>query len=125
MHSDAILRDAGGPRDAVEGTGLWQTIKRELPLRFGHEQLTSYGGLELLRRYFQVIGLPARLRQALAGHQVGGDYGSAHLVMLVVGLLASVRAVCGTCVTCKTRYSTCQTVWGQIDTHGLKMMAWP
>jgi Transposase DDE domain group 1 len=68
--------------------GLWRTIKRELPIRFGHEQLTSYGGLELLRRYFQVIGLHARLRRALAGHQVDGDYGCAHLVVLVIGLLA-------------------------------------
>jgi hypothetical protein len=31
---------------------LWRAIKRELPLQFGHEQLTSYGGLELVRRYF-------------------------------------------------------------------------
>jgi len=23
---------------------LWRAIKRELPIQFGHEQLTSYGG---------------------------------------------------------------------------------
>ena len=27
----------------------------ELAIEFGHEQLTSYGGLELVRRYFQLI----------------------------------------------------------------------
>jgi hypothetical protein len=65
---------------------LWRAIKRELPLQFGHEQLTSYGGLELVRRYFQLIGLNARIRRALAKH-AGGDYGGSHLVLLVIGLL--------------------------------------
>jgi hypothetical protein len=36
--------------------GLWRAIKRELPIEFGHEQLTSYGGLELVRRYFRLSG---------------------------------------------------------------------
>jgi len=67
-------------------TRLWRAIKRELPIQFGHEQLTSYGGLELLRRYFQLIGLGARIRRALGEH-AGGDYGSTHLVVLVIGLL--------------------------------------
>ena len=65
---------------------LWWAIKRELPIQFGHEQLTSYGGLELVRRYFQLIGLKARIRRALGKH-VGGDYGGSHLVLLVIGLL--------------------------------------
>ena len=65
---------------------LWRAIKRELPIQFGHEQLTSYGGLELVRRYFQLIGLNARIRCALGKH-VGGDYGCSHLVLLVIGLL--------------------------------------
>jgi hypothetical protein len=65
---------------------LWRAIKRELPIQFGHEQLTSYGGLELVRRYFQLIGLNARIRRAL-GKYAGGDYGCGHLVLLVIGLL--------------------------------------
>src|SRR6202171_5048903 len=65
---------------------LWRAIKRELPIQFGHEQLTSYGGLELVRRYFQLIGLNARIRRALGKH-AGGDYGGSHLVLLVIGLL--------------------------------------
>ena len=66
---------------------LWRVIKRELPIQFGREQLTSYGGLELLRRYFQLIGLTQRLRQGFREHQLGGDYGCAHLVLLVIALL--------------------------------------
>ena len=65
---------------------LWRAIKRELPIQFGHEQLTSYGGLELVRRYFQLIGLNARIRRALGKH-THGDYGGNHLVLLVIGLL--------------------------------------
>jgi hypothetical protein len=42
---------------------LWRAIKQELPIQFGHEQLTSYGGLELVRRYFQLIELKARIRR--------------------------------------------------------------
>jgi len=68
-------------------TRLWRAIKRELPIEFGHEQLTSYGGLELLGRYFRLIGLNARIRRALGKH-AGGDYGCRHLVVLVIGLLA-------------------------------------
>ena len=67
-------------------TRLWRVIKGELPIEFGNEQLTSYGGLELLRRYFQVLDLGRRVRRALSG-EVGGDYGSTRLVLLVIGLL--------------------------------------
>ena len=34
-------------------TGLGRVVKRDLGIEFGREQLTSYGGLELMRRYFQ------------------------------------------------------------------------
>ena len=50
-------------------------------------QLTAYGGLELLRRYFQLIGLNQRLRRGFREHQLGGDFGCAHLVLLVIALL--------------------------------------
>jgi hypothetical protein len=66
---------------------LWWSIKRELPIQFGHERLTSYGGLELVHRYFQLIGLNSRIRRALRKHGDGSEYGCTHLVLLVVGLL--------------------------------------
>ena len=43
--------------------GLGRVVKRDFRIEFGREQLTSYGGLELLRRYFQSIGLNRRIRQ--------------------------------------------------------------
>ena len=66
---------------------LRRLVKRELPIELGREQLTSYGGLELLRRYFQLIGLTQRPRRGFCEHQLGGDYGCAHLVLLVIALL--------------------------------------
>jgi hypothetical protein len=65
---------------------LWRVIKQELHIQSGNEQLTSYGGLELVRRYFHLIGLNARIRCALGKH-AGGDYGCTHLVLLVIGLV--------------------------------------
>ena len=67
--------------------GLGRVVKRDLGIEFGREQLTSYGGLELVRRYFQSIGLNRRLRHGFREHHLGGDYGCVHLVVLVVGLL--------------------------------------
>jgi len=66
---------------------LRQVVKQDLPVEFTGERLTSYGGLELVRRYFRVIGLHRRIRRAFRAHQLGGDYGCVHLVVLVVGLL--------------------------------------
>jgi len=40
-----------------------------------------------LRRYFRSIGLSGRIRQGLCEHNLGGDYGCARLVVLVIGLL--------------------------------------
>jgi hypothetical protein len=51
------------------------------------DQLTSDGGLELLRHYFQLIGLHRRIRQGFREHDLGGDYGCVRLVLLVVGRL--------------------------------------
>jgi hypothetical protein len=66
---------------------LRRAVKRDLPIELTGERLTSYGGLELVRRYFQVIGLHRRIRCAFRAHDLGGDYGCVHLVILVVGLL--------------------------------------
>jgi Transposase DDE domain group 1 len=66
---------------------LRQVVNRDLPIEFGRERLTSYGGLELLRRYFRLIELHRRIRRAFRDQRIGGDYGCARLVLLVVALL--------------------------------------
>ena len=61
-----------------------QVVKRDLPIAFVPQQLTSYGGLELLRRYVRRIELPRRLHAACAA--LGGDYGGARLALLLLAL---------------------------------------
>jgi hypothetical protein len=67
---------------------LGRTCKADLPAEFVRQDLTSYGGLELLRRFFSRIGLYPRLRRAFDAAGMGGDYGGGRLVLLIVGLLA-------------------------------------
>jgi hypothetical protein len=64
---------------------LRRVVKADLPIEFGPQQLTSYGGLELLRRYFRLLGLHRRIRQAVSGYGLGGDYGAGRPVLLVIG----------------------------------------
>jgi DDE family transposase len=63
---------------------LRQAVKGDLSIEFVSQRLTSYGGLELFRRYFSNLAIVARLRAALAA--IPSDYGSARLALLVVGL---------------------------------------
>ena len=45
-------------------TRLRRVIKRDFSIQFGREQLTSYGGLELLRRFLVLIDLRTRIQCA-------------------------------------------------------------
>ncbi len=66
---------------------LRRVVKVDLPIEFVPQQLTSYGGLELLRRYFRLLGLHRRIRQAFKGYRIGGDYGAGRLILLMIGLV--------------------------------------
>src|SRR5207247_9030036 len=61
---------------------LRRMVKRPLHVEFTRQQLTSYSGLELLRRYLRQLDLPQRLRTACAA--TGGDYGGGRLALLVL-----------------------------------------
>src|SRR5262249_60494647 len=52
---------------------LRRVVKGDLRVEFVRQQLTSYGGLELLRRYVRRLDLRRRLHAACAA--AGGDYG--------------------------------------------------
>ena len=64
---------------------LRRVVKGDLAMQFVPQQLTSYSGLELLRRYAQRLGLAGRLRAALAG--LSSDYGNARLGLMLLALL--------------------------------------
>src|SRR5262245_29205739 len=74
----------GGPLMRLSVGTLRQVVKQDLPIGFVPQQLTSYGGLELPRRYVRQLDLPRRLHAACAA--LGGDYGGARLALLLLAL---------------------------------------
>ena len=64
-------------------------VNGPLALRYAHEGLTSYAGLELLRRYFHRIDLAADLRRELGTALPASDFGLGGMVMVVLTLLLS------------------------------------
>lgn len=64
---------------------LRRLVKGKLHVEFVPQELTSFSGLELLRRYLRQGDLPRRLRAACA--TTGGDYGGGRLALLVLALL--------------------------------------
>src|SRR3989441_4770499 len=63
---------------------LRRMIKGNLHVEFVRQDLTSYSGLELLRRYLRQLDLPRRLHAACAA--TGGDYGGGRLALLILSL---------------------------------------
>ncbi len=63
---------------------LRRMIKGNLQVQFVRQDLTSYSGLELLRRYLRQLDLPRRLRAACAA--TSGDYGGGRLALLILAL---------------------------------------
>jgi hypothetical protein len=66
--------------------GLGRVVKGNLGIEFSRDRLTSYAGLELLRRYLDRIELGRRVRERLRRCGLRGDYGSGRLVLLVITL---------------------------------------
>src|SRR5215471_18654360 len=61
-------------------------VNGNLQLRFEHKGLTSYAGLEFVRRYFSIIGLPAMLRRELV-FLPRSDFGGATMILVLLALL--------------------------------------
>src|SRR6202162_438732 len=85
---DGTFQKQEAPRMRLRIASLRRVCKGDLPVEFVRQDLTSYGGLELLRRFFSRIGLYGRLRRAFDAAGTGGDYGGGRLVLLIVGLLS-------------------------------------
>src|SRR2546428_9005633 len=66
-------------------TSLGRMIKGKLQVEFVRHELTSYSGLELVRRYLRQLYVPSRLRAACAA--TGGDYGGGRLALLTLALV--------------------------------------
>lgn len=61
-------------------------VKSDLPIEFVEQDITSYSGLELFRRYFRLVGLHRRVREACRGVGVHSDYGCVNLVLVVMAM---------------------------------------
>ncbi len=67
-------------------SSLRRIVKKNLFIEFVQQDLTSYGGLELVRRYFRLIDLNRRIRKSFNAYGLGGDYGCGCLLLLVITL---------------------------------------
>ncbi len=67
--------------------GFQARVKGDLQIEYGDEQLTSYAGLELVRRFVRGLKLRERLRATEARLGVGGDLGVQSVVLLVLAML--------------------------------------
>lgn len=64
-------------------------VNGNLALRFEREGLTSYAGLEFVRRYFGTLGVSALLRRELSKALPHTDFGVTAMVMVVLALIIS------------------------------------
>lgn len=62
-------------------------VNADYALRFDAGALTSYAGLELVRRYFRVLDLAGIVRRHLSGRFPGTDFGVTSLVVLLLTLM--------------------------------------
>src|SRR5437870_13045438 len=83
-HANALPLALEAPLMRLSVASLRRVVKGDLTIQFAPQALTSYGGLELLRRYLGRIDLVERLRQACAG--LRSDYGSARLALVLLAL---------------------------------------
>src|SRR5262245_3793708 len=79
-----IHRFEEAPLMRLKVRSLRRAVKGDLPIEFRRQELTSYGGLELVRRYLHRLAVMPRLRHAVA--TVPSDYGGARLALVVVAL---------------------------------------
>src|SRR5260221_9797168 len=64
-------------------------VNANLEFRFTHPGLTSYAGLEFLRRYVSTIGLVPQLRRYLRTHVPRTDFGIPSMFLLLLALVIS------------------------------------
>ena len=66
---------------------LTRRVNADLTLRYCHQGLTSFAGLEFIRRYFSRIDLRAEIRRCLSNTLPKSDYGVCGMVLSILVLL--------------------------------------
>ena len=59
--------------------------------RFASQDITAFGGLELVRRYLALIELGRRVRTVFARYEVGGDYRAIDMILVMALILVGGR----------------------------------
>jgi hypothetical protein len=62
-------------------------VNNNLGIQFIRQDLTSYSGLELVKRYFRMLRLNERVREHLGRYGLRGDYPYYKMVLLVIGMV--------------------------------------
>jgi hypothetical protein len=63
------------------------SCKSFLKIEFTSQDITAYGGLELLRRYLALIELGRRVRRVFAHYEMSGDYRAIDMILVIVVLI--------------------------------------
>jgi hypothetical protein len=56
-------------------------------IEFAAQDITAYGGLELIRRYLGIINLHHRVQAVFSRYEMGGDYRAIDMILVIVGLI--------------------------------------
>lgn len=56
-------------------------------LEFASQDITAFGGLELIRRYFGLIKLSRSVRSVFARYDLGGDYRAIDMILVIIVLI--------------------------------------
>jgi hypothetical protein len=56
-------------------------------IEFASQDITAYGGLELIRRYLGLIKLSDRVQSVFSRYGLGGDYRAIDMILVIVGLI--------------------------------------
>lgn len=66
---------------------FYSPCKSFFKIEFASQDITAYGGLELIRRYFRVIQLHRKVHSVFTRYGLGGDYRAIDMILVIVGLI--------------------------------------
>src|SRR5262249_13950133 len=61
--------------------------KSFLKIEFASQDITAYGGLEMIRRDFRTIHLHRKVQTEFFSYDVGGDYRAVHMNLVIEGFV--------------------------------------
>jgi hypothetical protein len=66
---------------------FYSPCKSFLKIEFAAQDITAFGGLELMRRYLALIDLGGRVRREFARYDIGADYRCIDMVLVILVLI--------------------------------------